>query len=251
MSEEERGKKVLDAMMDVFNTHAFGADKVHADEVSAEAWPVIQTLVQDGDASHESQTMVTLLGRRLGQLGVSPLTMSYLLPAITTALAEQGASLPAALAAQLNGMCTEGYLRAVQETLATSHQEEMTLGVPIIHPIPGCAALILTHGLTVDAATEVADRFGRILLKKDAKSAIVDVSRVRDKDVRNTAIHTSADAARMLGVLCVVVISPLDQEESLHADIDIYVKFADALRAACRAEGIMLRSLPKMMRRFT
>ena len=251
MSEDDDvAQKVLSDMMQVFQTHAFGADKTHADELSAEAWPVIQTLVSTGE-SYESQTMVTLLGRRLGQMQLSALTMSYLLPTITQSLCDHQRPLPTALATQLNGMCTEGYVRAVQEAQDTQHQEAMAESVPVVFPIPGCAALILTEGLSVDSAAEVADRFGRILLKKDAKSAIVDVSRVRDKDVRNAAIQHAVEATKMLGVLCVVVVSPLNQEEGLDADIDIYVKFSDALRAACRAEGIMLRSLPKMMRRFT
>lgn len=242
----------------------FREDRGLAPELGLEASPVLSALAtaiaRGGDLSgpehHEALAMVTLLGRRAGNLGATPTAALTLVPALAHALGPGGASLADG---PLTALCMEGYVAGREERIREEAVQIARDAAPLGMLAERCAGLFLGGQLTAEAIAELVDRLGSLMLRSDAAAAVVDVGRLRSPDRERAAEVVAADGtARMLGARCVFVgLEPWLAELGPDAlDRDLLLRepdLASGLRHALDLAGISLRAqrtLPGRLRAF-
>jgi len=179
----------------------FREDTALADELVAEAAPVLEVLADafafaSGSgprALHEGYALLNLLARKAALLGATPSVALALPSAIAATLRELGCFVDSSFDDELAIVALEGYCAARDEragdTLrrhAAEHQVALKLG-------PRCVGLFLAGQHDESDLSPTLERVARDLLRGDALSCLLDISRLHPVD---------EELARALGRFC-------------------------------------------------
>jgi anti-anti-sigma regulatory factor len=177
----------------------FREDAALADELVAEAAPVLEALVlafeptEGPRALHEGYALLNLLGRRAAILGATPSVALAVPQAIAAALRDAGCTVDSSAEAELAIVALEGYCAARDERTAhqlrrqaASQQFTVALG-------PRCVGLFLAGTHEESELSPLLEGAARELLRGDVLSVLLDLSRLDPVD---------EELARALGRFC-------------------------------------------------
>lgn len=178
----------------------FREDRALTGELSAEAVPVLEALRiaftprDEPRAVHEAYALLSLLGRRAALLGATPGASLTLLEAVCAAVREAGVEIDAPIAAELTTVMVEGYCAGRDERV-TRELRQVAAESQVAHELgPGCLAIFLAGLHAEPDLTPTLEQLARELLRRDAKSCLLDVTRLSGID---------EDVARAIGRFCV------------------------------------------------
>lgn len=216
-AEDPRISRVLEELERRYaGTTPFRQDRDLAPELALEARPAVESLLLAAEAPpeerprvldhHEGLAMVTLLGRRAGNLGATPTAVLGLVRSVGEAFEAIGLPLGEALMRDLGAVCLEGFVAGREEHVAERAAERAAEGQLVTRVVEGCVLLTLGGEHAPERLEEVVDAFGRKLLSADAKSGLVDMTRlVAPTPDRAAEVFSAHATARMLGAHCVFV----------------------------------------------
>jgi hypothetical protein len=177
----------------------FREDSALLSALERELDPVLEALhvafapADEPRALHEAYALLSLLCRKAALLGATPGVVLLISDGLARALREVGIALSADHAGELAVVAVEGYCQARDErvtrelrAIAASSQVACWLG-------PRCMGVFLAGMHDECDLTPVLERFARDLLREDARSVLIDVSRLRSDD---------EEIARALGRFC-------------------------------------------------
>ncbi len=237
----------------------FVEDRATIDELVAELRPVVDTILvalsegraprEVGALEHrEAWAMMTLFGRRVGGLGVTPSSAFVALEAFLAALASERVQLVSTMDRALSSLFFEGFIAAREERLQQSERKMSAESQPVLTLSKACMALILSGHHESDALATVVDRFARMLLRANASSCLVDITHLANPSSSSAAEVFSADAsARMLGAACIFSgVSPAWREAGVKARVPFDLicttsTFEEGARLALEAAGHSIR----------
>jgi hypothetical protein len=259
----EPDPRLIERILDAFRRHyaeraPFAEDRALADELAVEAEPAIEALVfASAEAGitdpssiehHEGLALVTLLGRRAAARGATPTAAMALVPALEAGFREAGHELSEALVEALMTLAMEGYCAGREDALKEDVADEAVEAVGIVRVVPRGLALVLAGQHEPEVLGEVVERFGRALLKEDAKACIIDIEKLADPTRERAAEVLGAHAtARMLGAVCIfsgVSEAWLESGREARVDLDLLTiepTFEAALRRMLPLCGLELR----------
>lgn len=235
-------------------------DQTMAAEVAREARPVAIALAalagvdSDGLEAREATALTSLLGRRVGVLGLTPTAMLTVLPLLLEAM-----DLPHTLGARLQPVFVEGYVAAREEGLEDTNAERMARGVVDFEPLPRLRVVSIGGEQTASALEPVLDELGRRLLDKDAAALLVHVQRLtRPRPETAARVFTLDATCRMLGVRCIFVgVQPDLRASAEERGLDLTLvecvsEPAEAFRVAAETCGwtVRERGFGPALRRF-
>ncbi len=183
-------------------------------EIAAEVQPLLSLLselpaeqLESGDFDsfefRECLTVLTLVGRRLALLDLTPTTAIQVvrLALITAHDAEDfradGFSQRAIAAV------VEGFVLGREERVAAEAERLAAMPIAPLRIDDAALALIITGVHEPTVLSECADALGRAMLNADVGVAIVDLTQLGEPNrERATAIFTADEVARMLGGVC-------------------------------------------------
>ena len=252
MNETESRQHRLGAMLEEAKPPTGG---VAIDAIAREVAPVLPLLSElpaeqrvRGDYEsfqfRECLTVLTLLGRRLALLDLTP-TAAVQVVRLALRVADEGEERsPTRFAERAAAAAIEGFVLGREERVLHLQRQESAATVRPIRVEEKIFALLPVGVHEPEVLTEHVDALGRAMLDADADIAIVDLSQLGGIDrERATAMCSADEVVRMLGGLC--FFSGVDREwraamtearieiESLHLRGD----FADALADARQAAG--------------
>lgn len=244
----------------------FVEDKAAAGDLEAELSPVFETLMDAAPLTgvtaaslqaREALAMTTLFGRRVANRDITPSAAYLALDAFLLAVAECISPLDVDLRRALSSLFFEGYANAREERVLASERKQAADSQPVQLLQPGCVALVLSGQHEPEALADIVDRFGRSLLRLEARAAIVDITHLLQPDSARAAEVFAADAsARMLGVTCIISgVTPPWREAALRARVPLDVMrieptFDRALVFALRAAGYRVAEGGGLLSRF-
>ncbi|MEO0323136.1 MAG: hypothetical protein AAF447_09280 [Myxococcota bacterium] len=160
-------------------------------------------------AHHEALAMLTLLGRRLALLGLSPASAGQGVPALMDAWEGAGTPLPAALADALGAAFVEGFVRGHGERDRERWLEGLRAHQPFLTPEPGVCLWVAVGDLDAARLAERGEAFARDVHRKGARAAIVDLRALPAPSPRRlAAVADALEALAMLGVSCLLLAEP-------------------------------------------
>lgn len=250
---------------------ALDRDRARAAELAFEVRPVAQALLEglahasavepEAPELREAMALASLLGRRAGDLGVTPSGALAVVPVLLdVASAEAGAVDAGALEEPLAAVCLEGYVAAREERLEERAVRRAADAIPLVEVVPGCFAVLPAGRQSADELERVADEVGRTLLERDARACLVHAGGLAPPDHGRVApLFAIHGACRMLGVPCIysglsdawrraAAAAPLDL-----SDVRLEPTFARGLAAALDAVGLETRpraALGQVLRRL-
>ncbi|HEY6877794.1 MAG TPA: hypothetical protein VI299_07230 [Polyangiales bacterium] len=190
----------------------FREDAALVEALAREAEPVLEVLAtgyQTG-AMHEGYALFNLLSRHAASLGATPGVALSLVESIGEAMSEVGIALPPERKNELLLIAFEGYCAARDER-ATRLLREMAAERQVATELaPGCVAIFLAGSHDEADLGPTLERFARDLLRGDARSCLLDLTRLVlpiDEDVARALGRFCAQAAT-LGVCSFVVGAP-------------------------------------------
>lgn len=233
-------------------------DREAARDLAIEARAVFESLLTGLDACEgphptrpelrEALALVSLLGRRAGDLEVTPSAALALAPALVSAAqAEVDAEL-SALATPIAELLLEGYVMAREDRLRERGARTLADAVPILEAAPGCLVFAPGGEQAPEELERVGEELGRRLLARDAKACLVDAAGLTPSAGVARPLFAVHVTARMLGARC--LFSGLDdarwaapcREAGLTlAELERVERFADGLRIALETCDLELR----------
>ena len=198
--------------------------------------------------SHEGLAMLTLLGRRAGVLGITPTAALSIAPALADALSVAEHKVTEGVRGTLQMVSMEGYVAGREERLLREGAERAAGALTWTTLAPRCLALWLAGEHEPEALRSVADDFGRELLRQDAASCLVDVTRLSEPTLeRAREVMGVAHTARTLGVACFLVGASAAWQRLLFSDafeaapVQRFDTTEAALPDALAAAGVVMK----------
>jgi hypothetical protein len=188
---------------------------VPLDEVAAEVAPVLPILSElparersRGDFEsfqfRECFTVLTLLGRRLALLDLTPTSAVRVLDLALTAIDDEDDPATEGFRQCARTAAIEGFVRGREERITDDAQIRASHSVRPLRVNDDTFALIISGVHEPMALSEHVDALGRAMLDADAGAAIVDLSQLGEPNRdRARAIFAADEVARMLGAACV------------------------------------------------
>lgn len=219
------------------------------DAIEAEVAPILPVLVELPAADRaeadfasfefrESFTLLTLLGRRLALLDLTP-TAALQVADIALAAAGEGEPPDERFAVRARIAIVEGFVRGREERVAEIAERRAARPVRPLQVDDAIYALIITGVHDAEPLGEHVEALGRAMLDAGASVAIVDLSQLDEPNRdRARAIFAAEEITRMLGAACVFSgVGPRwrNAAEDAHIDLDelrLVRTFAEALDAA-------------------
>ncbi len=219
------------------------------DEIVPEVMPVLEALASlpprletsdlDSFGYREGFALITLLGRRLALLDLTP-TATLAICATAVRLVPHSEEFANAAAAA----CIEGFVRGREERIEQLHRATAQASVAPVRVSPE-AFLLMPSGLEdPEIISQKVDELARKLFKHEAKFALVDFSQMGEPSAdRAAALFGADEMTKMLGASC--IFTGLDagwEAAAKEAGIDVTI-----LRTAPDlAEGLALaKSAPR------
>lgn len=204
-------------------------------DVAAQVAPVLPLLVElpAGDAEEakdfegfefrECLTVLTLLGRRLALLDLTPSTAVRVVQAAFAAALEAREQDQWGFADPAMAAAVEGFVLGREERVAQLHGERAAACLRPLQIAEQAWALIPSGAHDAETLTGCVDALGRAMLDTDASVALVDVSQLAPAERETTiAIFAADETVRMLGgacVFCGIGASWLAAAEEAHVDL--------------------------------
>ncbi len=135
---------------------------------------------QDKAALSEGFALFNLLCRGAGLLGATPTASVALARATIAALQKQGVALPEACREELCVIAVEGYSAGRDELRERSLREIAAQSQVWFALAPRCFCVFLAGSLLPDALERLCEDLARHLFRAQARSALVDVSRLHE-----------------------------------------------------------------------
>jgi len=262
--EDPRIPRILAELQRLYAaTTPFRQDRELAPELALEARPAVESLLLAAEAPpedrprvldhHEGLAMVTLLGRRAGNLGATPTAVLGLVRSLGDSFAVVDLALGEGMMRDLAALCVEGYVAGREERAGERAAEVAARGELLTRVVEGCVLLTLGGEHPTEQLEELVDAFGRRLLDADAKSGLVDMTRLTDPTPDRAAeVFAAHGAARMLGAQCVFVGATDEWMEAAaqgRVDVELILReptFEEGLRHALRLAGWELRRTSRL-----
>ncbi len=228
---------------------------VALDEIAKEAAPVLPLLCElppeqlahgdfDSFEYRECFTVLTLLGRRLALLDLTPSGALQVVQLVLRAVGASETTIGSAFRERATGAVFEGFVLGREERV--EHALRARSSEPIA-PLPMADrvfALIVSGVHEPAVLSQCVDELGRAMLDADATTAVVDLTQLGEPSPERAAAIFSADEmTRMLGAVCVFCgISPSWRAASERARIaldtmEIVPTLADAIAVAADLEN--------------
>ncbi|MEM1417817.1 MAG: hypothetical protein AAGH15_23160 [Myxococcota bacterium] len=195
---------------------------------------------------HEALAMLTLLGRRLAILGLSPASAGQGVPALLAACRTQAMSVPEGLADDLSAAFVEGFVRGHGERQRGEWMDALQRAQPFLTPAPGVRLWVAVGGLDAERLGERGQSFARTVHREDAAAALYDLRALPAPGPRRAgALVDALEATRMLGVARAVVADDswravLEEQGELPGGLFV-PDLGAALDVGFRAAGLRLR----------
>jgi hypothetical protein len=223
---------------------------VPANVIETEVLPVLPLLSElaveervDGDFEsfrfREALTVLTLFGRRLALLDLTPTSAAAVVDAALTATKGEGDPPTPAFDRYARVAAFEGFVRGREERVQTDADQRAGRFVRPLRVDADTVALIVSGVHDAEALSEFVDALGRAVLDADASVAIVDLSQLGEPDRdRARALFAADEVVRMLGGRCVFSGVRNDWEvAAAEGNVDLSLlhvtaRLSDALEAA-------------------
>lgn len=242
---------------------ALARDRERADALAIEARPVAEALLEglssaervDAEANElrEAIALASLLGRKAGDLDLTPTGALEVAPALVAAVAGEGHAEASELEPTLRAVCLEGYVAAREERLEERAARRAAEAIPVVELVPRCIVVLPSGLQSAEELERLADDVGRRLLDRDARACLVHAAGLREPDrERASQLFALQATCRMLGVRCVFSgVGPAWREaaEEAHLDLtDLHLAptLSAGLGAALEACGYELRERPAL-----
>ncbi len=183
--------------------------------VEAEVAPVLPLLTElpveeraGGDLQsfqfRECFTMLTLLGRRLAFLDLTPTAAVQVVDLAIRAIDSPDEPATDAFRQRVRTAVVEGFVRGREERVAEDAERRASQAVRPLQVDAGTFALIVSGVHEPTALSEHVDALGRSMLDADAGIALVDLSQLGEPNRdRARAIFGAEEVSRMLGAVCI------------------------------------------------
>ncbi len=188
---------------------------VGLDEILKQAVPVLPLLCElaaddreDADFQsfeyRELSTGLTLLGRRLGLLDLTPSGALQVVQLTLRAVDPAAEATPQAFEAHAIGAAVEGFVLGREERVEEIAHARAADPVTPLRVDDDVLALIVTGVHDPNAIGAFVDELGRAMLDADARVSIVDLSQLgAPTPDRAAAIFAADEVTRMLGATCI------------------------------------------------
>jgi hypothetical protein len=206
----------IESLLDVFG-RAFEAktlfreDRLLLPELAREAQPVIEALVESLETgspieqAHEACALVRLLSRRAALLSATPTALVALSEALFAALDAAGFAHDASFDWRLRVLAHEGYSAGRDERLSAENAHMLSASQVLTVLAPRCVFAFLSGRHEPERLAPVLDELGRIALRQDAASCLVDLSRLElDREEIARVVFDGLGTVASLGVVPVI-----------------------------------------------
>lgn len=207
------------------------------------------------EAVHEPYALLSLLARKAAELAATPGVALALVQALVAALDQTGLRLTSQAEEQLKLVSVEGYSAAREERDHAELRQRAAHGQVAFTVAPGCEVVCLVGDHAASDLVPALDELARDLLRRDAKSCLLDLSRlaIRHEELARAVGHFCAVLATLgIALFLVGASSELrDQFErwSIARGASLFVDDrAAALPLALAAAGFELRPLRRWAR---
>lgn len=206
---------------------------------------------RDDAAARELRSVAWLLAYRVGDQGLTGLTLESLLRA-WRAHGPLGAE---GVLEGVRDLFTDGFARGREDRARQSLLRSLAGAVPLVPLGPKAFMVVVCDPLDASGADAVAERVGASLLREGARSVLVHLHALKDPGLDVLApLWTLASSARMLGCACVfsgareellraLEEGALPREPATHVD-DV----AEAVRETLARAGAVVGAVPAPLR---
>lgn len=207
-SAHERFQLLLDEAQPATGGTGLGA-------IEAEVAPVLPLLEEipleeraRGDLEsfryRECFTVLTLLGRRLALLDLTPTAAVQVVDLTLVAIGGGNEPMTDPFRRRARTAAVEGFVRGREERVAENAEARASRPVRPLRVDRRTFALIISGVHEPEALSEHVDALGRAMLDADAAAAVVDLSQLGEPNRdRARAIFGADEVARMLGATCI------------------------------------------------
>jgi hypothetical protein len=190
-------------------------------------------------ALRECFTVLTLLGRRLALLDLTPTGAISIVDLTLSATSVGDERKTAGFRRRARTAAVEGFVMGREERVSENAQTRAALPVRPLRVDASTFALIVSGVHDANELGEYVDALGRAMLEADASVAIVDLTQLGEPNRdRARAIFSAEEVTRMLGAVC--IFSGVDtrwraaaSDARIHVDeLNVDANFAKALSSA-------------------
>ena len=190
-----------------------------------EELPIEDRIRGDFDAFEfrEAFTLLTLLGRRLALLDLTPSGAAEVVDLALGSVARPDDPATDAFDSRARLAAVEGFVRGREERVAADADLRARRAVRPLRIDRSVFALIVSGVHEPEAMTEYVDALGRAILDADARVGIVDLTQLDEPNRdRARAIFAADEVTRMLGVPCLFSgVDPRWRAAAIDARIDL------------------------------
>jgi hypothetical protein len=210
------------------------------DQLVEEFLPFAGSVARADRATPEARSFAWLFAYRLGDQGVAALAVTAPLAAWRDALGTEAAR---RVCDEVLPLLLDGYARAREDRARVELQRALGEAALVDEVSPGVVLAVATGPMDADAARSLCDRAGRLMLRREARAVLLDLSGLHEPDAGAVVeLWGVTSAARMLGAHAVVV---GDAPALAAALVAAGVKTDGVRRAATLAAGfeVLVRDL--------
>lgn len=209
MSETDDGDRVAALRTRLLGAPGMAGEPIaRIDALVHEVVPFVEAAMRaenralDEPAWSEARSMAWLLAYRMGDQNFAPLGLVAALHAWRETVATEWA---ARACDDAQALILDGYARGREDRARTELQQSLAEALPVVQLSPSAVVAVAAGPLDADSARKIAERTGQLMLRADAKAALVDLSGLIDADVSVLAeLGAISTSARMLGAALVV-----------------------------------------------
>ncbi len=178
------------------------------DDLLAEVRPFVEAARRaeatsgDSAAWGEARSLAWLFAYRMGDQGTAPLAVSAAVSAWRDVV---GTDWARDAADEATALLLDGYARGREDRARTDAQRALAEALPATAVAPGAVLVVAAGPLDPDGARALADRASAVMLRADARAALLDVGGLTaPTPAVLSELWAVVSAARMLGVRMVV-----------------------------------------------
>lgn len=248
MSDEESAAERLRGLLDDARLPAGG---ISVSQLADETAPVLSLLSElpanervAGDYGsfefRECFTVLTLLGRRLALLDLTPTTAIQIVHLALQAVDGSGGAPGEKLVQRAVAAAMEGFVMGREERVALTCEERAAKPITPLRLDERVFALIVSGAHEPSVLSESVDALGRAMLDANVDAAVVDLTQLGEPNgERAAAIFGADEVTRMLGGVCFFAgVDSRWREAAADARIELHGlhiarSLAEALESAC------------------
>jgi hypothetical protein len=211
VSDEQSAAKRLRDLLDDARLPAGG---ISISQLADETAPVLSLLSElppnervagdyDSFEFRECFTVLTLLGRRLALLDLTPTTAIQIVHLALHAVDGSGGSPCGKLVQRAVAAAMEGFVMGREERVALTSEERAAKPITPLRIDEAVFALIVSGVHEPSVLSECVDALGRAMLDANVEAAVVDLTQLGEPSgERATAMFGADEVTRMLGGVC-------------------------------------------------